>query len=218
MIKSVILDFDGTLASTLEGIHLCMNEALLAFGFAGQPPEAVRRTIGLTLQDSLHLLTDGSLSEKESIGVIEAYRALYAEKAATVTTLFEGVCDTLHRLRSSGRTLILVSNKGRSGLNHLLEVLEIRDLFDVILSADDVAHRKPDGHLFAEEIAPLREDRAPSSVVVVGDSEVDIQFAHSAELKAIWASYGYGDPLRCNALQPHFTIEHFEDILEIVGL
>jgi phosphoglycolate phosphatase len=185
MIKSVILDFDGTLASTFEGIHLCMNETLRTFGFESQSPEVVQRTVGLTLQDSLHLLTDGSLSEKELLGLMQAYRTLYAKKSATVTTLFEGVCDTLHRLRSSGRTLILVSNKGRDGLNHLLEALEIKDLLDVILSADDVVHRKPDERLFAEEVAPLLADRTPSSVIVVGDSEVDIKFAHSAGLKPV---------------------------------
>jgi phosphoglycolate phosphatase len=216
MIKNVILDFDGTLASTLDGIHLCMNETLLAFGFAEQSPEAIRRTIGLTLQDSLHLLTDGLLNQEEVLPLIEAYRTLYNKKAATVTTLFAGVYDTLDRLRASGRTLILVSNKGRAGLHNLLEALKIRDLLDVILNADDVTYRKPDGRLFAEEIAPLLADRTPSSAIVVGDSEVDIKFAHDAGLNACWASYGYGNPMRCTALQPRYTIEQFEQIIKIV--
>jgi phosphoglycolate phosphatase len=63
-ITTVILDFDGTLASSLEGIFACMQETLAHYGFNHPTLEEVRRTVGLTLEESMHLLTQGAAASR----------------------------------------------------------------------------------------------------------------------------------------------------------
>ena len=59
LIRTVIFDFDGTLASSLDGLHVCFQEALSRFGYAGPSIDEVRRTVGLTLEESVRILTKG---------------------------------------------------------------------------------------------------------------------------------------------------------------
>jgi len=88
----------------------------------------------------------------------------------------------------------------------LLEHLMIKDYFDVILSAEDSAYRKPDARLYSNNIAPFLLSKTPGGVLVVGDTESDLLFAKQAGLKSCWATYGYGDAEKCLALKPDFVI------------
>jgi phosphoglycolate phosphatase len=55
--RLAIFDFDGTLASSLDGICECMTEALTTFGYRAPTREEVRTTVGLTLEESVQILT-----------------------------------------------------------------------------------------------------------------------------------------------------------------
>ena len=57
MVKAAILDFDGTLASSLDGIHLCMRECLVAFGLCEPSLADDRTALGLALEELLRILT-----------------------------------------------------------------------------------------------------------------------------------------------------------------
>jgi phosphoglycolate phosphatase len=153
-IKTVILDFDGTLASTLEGIWTCMCETLTHYNFAAPTPQQVRTTIGLTLEESMHRLTEGRCKEPLTSEMVKSYRTLHTTKAAPLTHLFDGTIPTLAELRARNIVTILVSNKGRAGLRQLIGQLKIANYIDIILSAEDTAYRKPDVRLYTEHIAP----------------------------------------------------------------
>ncbi len=48
--RLAIFDFDGTLASSLDGISACMTDALTAYGYAAPSLDEVRATVGRLLQ------------------------------------------------------------------------------------------------------------------------------------------------------------------------
>jgi phosphoglycolate phosphatase-like HAD superfamily hydrolase len=94
-IQTIILDFDGTLASSLEGIWTCMRETLLHYNFADPTPQQVHQTIGLTLEESMHRLTEGRCQEPLTSEMVKHYRTLHTTKAAPLTRLFDGAIPTL---------------------------------------------------------------------------------------------------------------------------
>ncbi len=143
-IKTIILDFDGTLASSLEGIWACMQETLAHYNFDEPTLQQVRHTVGLTLEESMHRLTEGRCEEPLTSEMVKFYRALHTSKAAPLTRLFDGAIPTLAELRARNIFTILVSNKGRAGLHQLIAQLEIADYIDIILSAEDANFRKSD--------------------------------------------------------------------------
>lgn len=213
-ITTIIFDFDGTLASSLEGIWACMRETLAHYNFAEPTVQQVRATIGLTLEESMDRLTEGCCKPLTA-EMVKHYRALHTTKAAPLTHLFDGAIPTLAELRARNIFTILVSNKGRAGLHQLITQLEIANFIDIILSAEDVTFRKPDARLYTEHIAPLLS--APNSqTLVVGDTEIDILFAKNANLLSCWATYGYGDEQRCKALSPDFELQGLTDLPALI--
>jgi phosphoglycolate phosphatase len=205
-ITTVIFDFDGTLASSLEGIWTCMSETFARFHFPQPTLEQVRATVGLTLETSIDLLTENRATRLGEM--VAFYRSLHDAKAAPLTRLFDGAVPALAQLRSQKICTILVSNKGRAGLHQLVSQLHISTLLDVILSAQDVAFPKPDARLFTTTIAPLLPDPSapPSHTLMVGDTETDILFAKNAGLVSCWAAWGYGTPGRCRSLWPDYEL------------
>ncbi len=215
-IKTIILDFDGTLASSLEGIWACMRETLAHYNFAEPTLQQVRRTVGLTLEESMHRLTQGRCEEPLTSDMVKFFRVLHTTKAAPLTRLFDGAIPTLAELRARNIFTILVSNKGRAGLHQLITQLEIANYIDIILSAEDVSHRKPDVRLYTEHIAHLLPSDKTSQTLVVGDTATDILFAKNANLLSCWATYGYGDEQRCKALSPDFELHKLTDLPALI--
>ncbi len=211
-----MLDFDGTLASSLEGIWTCMLETLAHYNFAEPTLQQVRTTIGLTLEASMHQLTQGRCEELLTSEMVKFYRALHTTKAAPLTHLFDGTIPTLAELRARNIVTILVSNKGRAGLHQLIAQLEIANYIDIILSAEDVNFHKPDARLYTEHIAHLLPSDRTSQTLVIGDTETDILFAKNANLLSCWATYGYGDEQRCKALSPDFELQSLIDLPALI--
>ena len=216
-IKTIILDFDGTLASSQEGIWACMSETLTHYNFAAPTLQQVRQTIGLTLEESIHRLTEGRCEDPLTSEIVKHYRTLHTTKAAPLTRLFDGAIPTLAELRHRNIFTILVSNKGRAGLHQLLTQLKITDYIDIILSAEDAPYCKPDARLYTDHIAPLRPLTPDSQTLVVGDTETDILFAKNANLLSCWATYGYGNTERCKAISPDFELQKLTDLPALIA-
>lgn len=214
-IRSVIFDFDGTLASSLEGIHACFQEALARFGYAGPSVDEVRQTVGLPLDESVRILTRNQRDGGPLENVVDCYRALYQQKGRAMASLFPGVKDALAALRQMDIRIVLVSNKSHRGLRHLAEHLDIAADVDAMLGVQDGSFRKPDARLYTKTIAPLLPEPRGSRVLMVGDAEFDILFAKNAGLRPCWASYGYGDQAICRALEPEFILQN---IAQLTGL
>jgi phosphoglycolate phosphatase len=217
MIHTVILDFDGTLASTLPGIDACMAEMFEAFGHSRPSLAQVRATVGLPLESAVRLLAGPGCDNGKIQDMVCTYRALHHQKAAALSSLFEGALETLLDLRSRGIESILVSNRGKRGLHQMTEHLGIKECLSAMLGADEVPYRKPDSRLFTHSIVPILANPDREGILVVGDTEWDLLFARNAGLKSCWASYGYGDPDKCLALEPDFTIPAITGLCKLLG-
>src|SRR5689334_12840805 len=216
-VKLIIFDFDGTLASSIEGISACMGKALHLFGYRPPSVGKVRATIGLTLEDSIRKLTKWGCPESDIPLVVRTYRNLYEVEGVRLTTLFDGASDTLAAIKAAGIGIVLVSNKGKAGLRLLLEHLTITGYFDLILSADCVQHHKPSAALYSTHIAPVFPQIVPQDMLVVGDTESDLRFAANIGAQSCWAAYGYGDAATCTALMPAFTISSITGLCDFLG-
>lgn len=216
-IKLIIFDFDGTLASSIEGITACMGKALHLFGYRRPSGDKVRATIGLTLEDSIRKLTKWACPESDIPLVVRTYRNFYDIEGARLTTLFDGVAETLAAVKAAGIKLILVSNKGHAALARLVQELAIANYFDLTLSADCVQQHKPSPTLYSAHIAPVFPQIDPKDILVVGDTESDLCFAANIGAHSCWAAYGYGDAATCTALMPAFTISGVPDLRDVLG-
>ena len=214
--RLAIFDFDGTLASSLDGIHASMGDALTTFGYRAPTLDDVRATVGLTLEESVQILTKQRALPTQTPEIVKLYRELHDTKTAPLVTLFDGAVTLLGELPSHGIRSVIVSNKGRKGLAHLLERLKIWAFFDLTLSAEDVVYNKPSPELYTKHIAPHFPAVSKPETIVIGDTEVDIRFAKAAGLATCWAKYGYGDARKCHGLKPDYEIGELRELRDIL--
>jgi phosphoglycolate phosphatase len=214
--KLVVFDFDGTLASTIEGITVCMRQALESFGYPAPSDGEIRATVGLTLEHSIKQLTNSACEDFKIPAVVRCYRDLYVTQGVPRTRLFDGTEDMLKAVKTAQIKTVLLSNKGNSGLLQLLHQLEIDSYFDLVLGADRVKYHKPSSDLYEAHVASEFPDLAPEETLIVGDTESDLCFAANIGARSCWARYGYGNTAACEALKPDFTISAIKELTDFV--
>jgi phosphoglycolate phosphatase len=180
--KAVLFDFDYTLADSSPGVIECVNHALERLGRPAAGDDAIRRTIGLSLEETFLRLV-GDLGG----GQADEFRRHFVERAdqlmADRTTVFAAVPRVLQRLRSAGLRLGVVSTKFRYRLEDILGREGLLPHFDVIVGSDDVKEPKPDPEGLRRALAQLGVD--PEDAVYVGDSVVDAETAARAGVRFV---------------------------------
>jgi phosphoglycolate phosphatase len=93
-------------------------------------------------------------------------------------------------LRYAGWQLAVCTNKPEAAARVLLAGLGLDGHFSALGGGDSFPMRKPDpGHLRATLAAA---GAAPEDAVMIGDHRNDIEAAHGAGVRAIFAGWGYG--------------------------
>ena len=106
-----------------------------------------------------------------------------AMKVGTVVPDCEDIRGVLGGLTDAGIKIILVTNDNLTGAKLCLEQLGIYDMFDGIYADDGEHPSKPDPY-YADEICK-KYGVDHDSVVMVGDTDVDMRFAKNAGIRGI---------------------------------
>lgn len=141
--KTIIFDFDYTLADSSRGIAECISFALAELNLPQVPEEAAHRTIGLHLDDAFVQLAGEQYAPQR-----QEFRRHFARRADEVmndlTLLFETVPGTVQQLKTQGKKLAIVSTKYRYRITDFLHRENLLETFDVIIGGENVARYKPD--------------------------------------------------------------------------
>lgn len=169
-------------------MHLAITDA----GHAAER-HAIRSMIGRPLDVALADLTGQDVSHDNIAAMVRAYRTAYfpAIEAAGAALLLPGVPEMLERLRSAGHAIGVVTAKTTPGAEHLLDVIGIRQLVDVLVGTERVAHGKPapdSGLLAMEELGVEAAD-----TWYVGDAISDMTMAVAAGMRPLGVTTGVAD-------------------------
>ena len=189
MTHSVLLDLDGTLIASRDGIIADLRAALRELGCEPDAGVDLDWVIGPPLPDVMaRLLGDVGVERLEA--AMHAYRAQYHRDAVYRSPLFPGIRAFMNRLQSSGWRIFLATSKPLHLAREILERHRLTTCFDGLYGArpDDSGAEKPE--LIAELLAHERIDA--SRAVMVGDRRYDISGAHANGMRAIGALWGYG--------------------------
>ncbi len=207
---SVLFDLDGTLADTARDLSATMNVLLARYGRETLDISHVRHMVGAGARKIMargFSLTGSPLSEAELSDLLDEFISYYSSHIADHTVLFPGVKEQLQRLTNAGCLLAVCTNKPE-GLSHqLLNALDIRSLFPVVIGGDTLSVKKPDPLHLTEAITRLGGSR--DAAIMVGDSATDIDAAHAAALPSICVSFGYTET-PAHELGADHLIDHFD--------
>jgi phosphoglycolate phosphatase len=172
--KALIFDFDYTLGDSTVPIVNAAQGALREMGWPLPDKEAVRRTVGYTLQDAYTLLTGDRDPERQE-RFFTRFREIARETMARDTVLLPGAAELLAALHARGVKLAVVSTKGKDNICAIFRRFSLERLFSCIVGSEDVAAHKPDpeGLLFAMD----RLHVVPGETLFIGDTLLDAEAA-----------------------------------------
>lgn len=210
---AVIFDMDGVLVDTEPVINRAAILGLAEFGVKANP------------EDFIPFIGRGEV--KYIGGVAEKYGVRYQPemKDRVYEIYFDllksmlkpkpGAKETLQKLHELDYRLALASSADRKKIDANLEAAEIpHTLFNVILAAEDVQHKKPapDIYLKAAELLGW----PAKNCVVIEDALNGIQAAKAAGMRCIALSGTFTrEELRAEG--PDFICNDFAEILELIG-
>ena len=176
---TIIFDFDYTLADSSTGIIESANYALSKLNLPPASDDAIRRTIGLQLTETLKALVGD-----EYVHLGKAFQDYFVERADEVmsesTFLFDFVPETVRELADRGLNLGIVSSKYRRRIESVLDREGLLGSFSLIVGGEDVTSFKPDPSGLI--LATGRLSSSKANVLYVGDSLTDAETAKRASV------------------------------------
>ncbi len=188
MYSLAIFDLDGTLLDTLGDLHAAVNHALREFSFPERSLEEVRAFIGNGVVKLMERSTPDGTDTETQAKCLDAFRGYYLAHMRDMTAPFEGVTQMMWELREKGIKTAVVSNKLHEAVKELCEDY-FPGLIDEAIGVSVESERKPNPVNVLKALDHFGADRY--SAVYIGDSEVDVQTAHNANLKCIGVTWGF---------------------------
>ena len=203
--QSVTFDLDGTLLDTIADLAEACRRMLEEVGAAPRSQAEVHIFVGKGMAVLVErcLTYEQPPAAEKLHAAIESFKRHYAAVNGRSTLIYPGVIEGLQAWKASGVKMGVVTNKPGMFTEALLDRMGLTDYFDVIVSGDTTANKKPHPEpiLHACRLFNVRPDRN----LHIGDSENDIHAAHAAGCPAYAVPYGYneGEPVdsaNCDAL------------------
>lgn len=212
----LLLDLDGTLVDSLDGIHAACVAAAKETDRAVPPKDLVLRSIGRGADRLLHRIL--RLDHESELDPVTHRRARsifdreYRDACLDGTILREGVAESLGELRGLGHRLWIATNKPRVPAMRVVERLGLDGMVDGLCCPEDAGVLKPDPRFI--EAALALDEAASNGVILVGDSSVDAQTAENAGIPfiAIRGGYDEGRDIACRMPRPDVVIESPPDL------
>jgi HAD superfamily hydrolase (TIGR01549 family) len=213
-IRTIVFDFDGTLANTQEAIRQSFVETLQDIN-APIPLEPYLDEISChSLEGMFRQL--GVMDQECVDEAVSKYCLRYRAIAPRKARLFSGVSDTLETLRELDFTLAIGTNEVRENLEALFPSLAIHKYFHMSVCQDEVFLPKPHPEMLVKIIK--QTGASPSGTLMVGDSVLDIAVGKATGCHTCAVSYGSHSLDRLRAHSPDWIIHQPTDLLSILGL
>lgn len=206
---TVLSDLDGTLVDTSEDVLLAFARAFEENNLGSFPFN--RSCIG---PKAIEIIRAALPTQHDDIchRVLRSFRQHHDSSDLSNSKLFEGVEETILKLKTAGIDFYVVTNKPKSGvlncINRLHLPLGIEDCFSV---GDFGTSNKSE--LVAEVLN--QKNLEAHSAIMVGDTREDILSAQDSAIMAVYCSYGFGSHGVVEN-KAHARIENFSQLLHFI--
>jgi len=217
--ESVIFDFDGVIVDTEPLHYKAFQEILAPLGLKFTWEEYCNTYMGFDDRDAFREAFNAGarpLPAEELERLIQVKAGLFQKIVSGGVTAYPGVIELIEELHSAGTPLALCSGALRSDIEPILEQLSISSRFSCIVTAEDVAHSKPDpaSYRLAFQMLQVRHPEAGLSAdrcCAIEDTPAGIASAKGAGLQVIAVLNSYpADKL----LQADLVLRSLEELPE----
>jgi pyrophosphatase PpaX len=212
----ILLDWDGNIAQTLDLWPNALDEALQKRGIKLTRSQLIESCGGFVAYATKHTRITADEATK---GLAEATDIVRGKLSGV--ELYPGAADVLAQLKADGKHLALITTSERRLVEPVLEKFKLADLFEVVITDEDVdkEHRKPHPEPLQKALQAM--DGAPDETIMVGDRDKDILAAHNAGMDSVlFCSIEHQQFYSLDKLMEHkptYIISEFGDLIKVVG-
>jgi beta-phosphoglucomutase len=195
---ALIFDFDGVVVDS-EPIHLAgFQRVLEPLGIRLTQADYYAKYLGYDDHDCLLVAARDAgveLDEGRIADLTAAKTALVQHAFAKSIEPLPGAVALIRAVAGEGVPLAVCSGALREEIELASQTVGVRECFQIIVAAKDVARGKPDpeGYLMARErlSAATGRDLSPGGCIVVEDSPAGIEAARGAGMKVLAVTNSY---------------------------
>lgn len=206
MSKTIIFDFDGTLADSLAVLVQITNELAPEFGIEPIGAEQVAALRGLNSQEIMKM---SGISLWQIPFILRHYQASFHQRAALVP-LFPGIEQMLHELKFAGYKLGIVSSNSVENIGVVLRQYQLNHLFSFINSCS----------VFGKGRAIRSSMRAnyveAHETIYVGDEIRDIEAARRSKVAVIAVTWGFNSAELLLTKEPDYLVYSPQEIVKLL--
>jgi phosphoglycolate phosphatase len=198
MIKLVIFDLDGTLVNAYPAVAQSVNYTLHSLGFAARSHTEIKQSVGSGDRKLMAHFVGEKLADK----ALAIYRPHHVKALGMkgAVKLLPGALGILKFLKGKGYKLAIASNRPTKYTRIILDVLGVRQLFDMVLCADKAQRPKPYPDILWA--IARRLNCAKKEVLYVGDMTIDVRCAQRAGVRMVAVSTGSSSKKELKDLKP----------------
>ena len=220
MYKYLLFDLDGTITKSEEGIFNCMKYAMDWAGVPYPEPEVFRTFIGPSLYDSfantLHM------DDAQAKAMVAKYRERYNVVGLFEAEVYDGVADTLNKLKKNGCVLAVATSKPTEPTLRILDKFGVGKYFDVVVGSNPDGTGSDKKYIISQVLVKLRSEHGLTDndienglIAMIGDRRYDIEGGKACGLQTIGVLYGYGSREEFEAAGADHIVEKPGEILDL---
>jgi len=182
-----LFDFDYTLADSSKGIVECFHIVLNRNNWLDISDDAIKRTIGMTLEDSFAQLTEINDSD-----ILLSLKEEYITEADIImsdrTIFYPDALPLIKKIKENNKQVGIISTKQSRIIRESTDKYNVTHLFDLIIGMEDVCKTKPDPEGIL--LAMRKLSALPQQVIYFGDSIIDAKTALAVNIDFVGITTG----------------------------
>ena len=189
-IYTILFDLDGTLVNTAPDLMSAHNHVMRKFGYSEKKLKDIKSLAGkgawVMMQRSFKEEIKNEQMKKE---MTKEFIDFYAKNINVYSKPLKGCIDFLKWAKNENISLAVCTNKQENLAIDLLKKLDMYKYFEYVAGSDTFSFNKPDPRHLTDVVEIIGGDL--KKTIMVGDSEVDANAAHNANLPFVLVKDGY---------------------------
>jgi beta-phosphoglucomutase family hydrolase len=181
--RALLFDMDGTLVHNMPTHNQAWKDTLAEAGVHVDLEEFNHATVGKTNREILRLMLGAELSESDIQYWGGRKENLYRARFAHLREPLPGLQNLLEQARGLGLLMAVATAAPPDNISFILDELDLRRYFQVVVGAHNVQHGKPHPDLFLKSAEALEVE--PTACLVFEDALNGLEGARRAGMKAI---------------------------------
>ena len=206
---TILFDLDGTIIDTAPDLMAAHNHVMKKFGHQQKKLSDIKKLAGrgawIMMQRSFK---EEIKDEKLKNDMTKEFLNFYSKNIDSYSKPINGIEKFLSWAKNNNISMAICTNKQEKLAIDLIKKLKLNSFFEYIAGSDTFPFNKPDPRHLTNVVEIL--GGSLKKTIMVGDSEVDANSAHNANLPFVLVKDGYTE-------KTEKEINHDELINDFVG-